>query len=222
MFDLNKFYIENQLNGYSANGEDVTIRFVFSVIGAETRFLVDIGAGDGISISNTLLLREAGWKALLLDCEDFGKPEIVQASITTENVEEILRKHDVPRHFDLLDIDIDGNDYWVWKSIVNYRPRVVIIETNDRVDTHPPRTIPYDPDFNHNVEVSKGMSVNYFGANISAMKKLGESKGYRLICRMRGNALFIRCDVDPDSSIFKDPVIAQCDGREWPGAWEDV
>jgi hypothetical protein len=38
--------------------------------------------------------------------------------ITAENVNQIFDKYGVPHEFDLLTIDIDYNDYWVWKSLL--------------------------------------------------------------------------------------------------------
>ena len=53
-----------------------------------------------------------------------------QAFVDAENVNSLFAQYGVPKQFDLLSIDIDGNDYWVWKAIEDFTPRVVVIEYN--------------------------------------------------------------------------------------------
>ena len=36
----------------------------------------------------------------------------------------------MPKDFDFLVIDIDSNDYYVWRAIQSFRPKVVMIECN--------------------------------------------------------------------------------------------
>jgi len=106
--------------------------------------------------------------------------------ITAENIEELFRKYAVPPEFDLLSIDIDGNDYWVWKTITGYRPRVVVIEYNAGAGQEKSVTIPYDPAF-----VWDG--TDYQGASLRALERLGKEKGYTLIGTDRNgvNAFFV-------------------------------
>ncbi|MGI0025896.1 MAG: hypothetical protein ACREA4_12250, partial [Nitrososphaera sp.] len=42
---------------------------------------------------------------------------ILQEFVTAENIQPMLGKLQLPEDLDLLSIDIDGNDYWVWKAI---------------------------------------------------------------------------------------------------------
>ena len=56
--------------------------------------------------------------------------------LTEENpLDNVLAKTPIPSDFDLLVVDVDGCDYWIWKRLENYRPRVVVIEINS---TMPP------------------------------------------------------------------------------------
>jgi hypothetical protein len=106
--------------------------------------------------------------------------------ITAENITPLLEKYGVPDSFDLLSIDIDGSDYWVWKAITKHRPRAVVIEYNASVSPAESRVIEYDPEF-------RWPRTDYFGASLLALKKLGEVKGYTLVgCDSRGvNAFFV-------------------------------
>ena len=91
------------------------------------------------------------------------------------------------KEFDLLSIDIDFNDYFVWKAIKDYNPRVVIIEYNSSIPPTESKVIKYEAN-------RRWDHTNYFGASLLALTTLGKTKGYTLVaCDNRGvNAFFIR------------------------------
>jgi hypothetical protein len=172
---------------YSQNGEDGVLARIFEVIGAPHRYCVEFGCGTG-RICNTRLLRTNGWGGLMMDL--IGRQRkfatIHQERITVENIESLFNKYSVPAKFDLLSIDIDGNDYWVWQAISNYRPRVVVAEYNASVPPDIAATIPYDPEFSW-------PRTTFFGASLLALAQLGKRKRYTLVyCDNHGvNAFFI-------------------------------
>ena len=93
----------------------------------------------------------------------------------------------------ILSIDIDGNDYWVWKAIENVRPHIVIVEYNAVFGDLFDLVIPYDPSF----ERTRAHYSNlYWGASIGAFTRLGKEKGYTLLGSnwAGSNAFFIRND----------------------------
>ncbi len=162
---------------YSQHGEDGALLHLFSVIGTTNRHFVEFGAKDGLELSNTANLRlHHGWRGLLLDAAAApGDPLVTRAFVTAENVNELFARHGVSERFDLLSIDIDGNDYWVWKALDRFTPRVVVIEYNIFLPLDVSCTIPYDPD--HRWEEQS----HYHGASLAALRKLGEAKGYALV-----------------------------------------
>lgn len=93
--------------------------------------------------------------------------------ITAENINSLFEKYSVPKKFDLLSIDIDGNNYWVWKEL-KYEPNVVIIEYNSNFDVNENYVLSYNP--KHDFYESGG----YYSASVSALVELGKSKGYFL------------------------------------------
>jgi len=105
--------------------------------------------------------------------------------VTAENINDLLQKYEVPVSFDLLSIDLDGNDYWVWRA-VRRRPRVVVIEYNAHIGPADSRVIAYDPAF-------RWAGTDYFGASLRALRDLGQQKGYALVyCESTGtNAFFV-------------------------------
>jgi hypothetical protein len=83
---------------------------------------------------------------------------------------------------------LDGNDYWIWKAIdeTKFKARVVIAEYNCNMpDQRDPIAIKYSPELDTTIP-----SINYYGASLSAFKKLGEEKGYSLIYRVNNHNLF--------------------------------
>ncbi len=188
---------------YSQNGEDGIIAKIFDVIPPKSRFCVEFGAFDGVTGSNTYLLRlQGGWRAILLDRMFENKEHnLFKEFITAENINALFDKYQVPWELDFLCIDIDYNDFYVWKAInETYRPAVVMIEYNATHLPNEDKVVKYQPYF-------CGGGSNYYGASILAMYNLGRSKGYSLVYADKGgvNLFFIRDDILEENNLhFKD------------------
>ena len=182
MIDLSAH--ENQIS--SQQGEDGVIATILKEIGVKNRVAVEFGALDGPT-DNTLLLKKTGWKVYQINGEKLT-PNIHKAFITAENINKVFKNLGVPQEFDVLSIDIDYNDYWVWKALT-YRPRLVVIEHNASIPPDEARVVPYDPKAGWN-------GTNYFGASLKALEKLGKFKQYSLVYveSMGVNAFFVRND----------------------------
>jgi hypothetical protein len=174
---------------------------IFGRLGTTNQYFVEFGCQDA-SECNSALLLEQGWTGLLMDRD--ASPELsvrVQREVVTaDNINVLLDKYEVPGSFDLLSIDIDGNDYWVWKAMQR-RPRVVVIEYNAHVPPESAKVIAYDPDF-------EWAGTSYFGASLRALSDLGASKGYTLIyCEQAGvNAFFVSDDLVAGNFLVRDVV----------------
>jgi hypothetical protein len=172
----------------SQNGEDGIIDAIFGLIGTTDRYFVEFGVALGWRCNTAYLAHRRGWQGLMMDGQVTSRsaPEVREEFITAENIEGLFEKHGVPRVFDLLSIDIDGNDYWVWEAIKHYEPRVVIVEYNATIPPTESCTIPYDPEFVWD-------RSSFCGASLLALARLGASKGYRLVCcdSSGTNAFFI-------------------------------
>ncbi len=180
--NLNRF----EYRCYSQNGEDGILQGIFAKIDMQSRFFVEFGVGDS-SECNTRLLWKMGWKGLWMDAGTHSQL-VHNEFITAENINQLFEKYNVPERFDLLSIDIDGNDYWVWKNLEGkYSPRVVVVEYNAKYDPSESRVIPYDPNY-----VADG--TDFFGASLLAFVRLAQIKGYSLVaCDSMGvNAFFVK------------------------------
>jgi hypothetical protein len=189
---------------YSQSGEDGVIEALLSRVGERDRWCVEFGAWDGTHFSNTRNLIDAsGYHAVLIEgnptrfitlekyCRGTTGATAINAIVgfgEDDSLDVILSKTSVPRDFDFLSIDIDGNDYHAWNAIQHYQPKVVCIEFNP--------SIPTDCDFVQAADPSV-----FQGSSILALTKLGKQKGYELACVLSFNAFFVRADLFPRLGI---------------------
>ena len=160
---------------FSQNGEDGIIETIFECLGTTNRYFVEIGCEDG-SECNTRLLSDRGWEGVRIDGNNH-RPEksIHQSFVTLENIVDTLRRLNVPREFDFLSIDIDGNDFYVWNAIAReFKPRIVCIEFNASLPSDAALVIPYRSDF-----VWDG--TDYFGSSLGALRHVAARYGYHLL-----------------------------------------
>jgi hypothetical protein len=188
---------------YSQTGEDGIIKKILEVIPQNDKWCVDFGAWDGLYLSNTRnLIETKGYSAILIEGDKVRFAELKRNFAQNKNViainrfvgfekednlDQILKMTPIPNDFDFLSIDIDGNDYHVWKAISDYNPKIVCIEFNP--------TIPTEIEFIQSADTSVKQ-----GASLLSLVKLGKDKGYELVSVLKFNAFFVRSKYYP---LFK-------------------
>ena len=200
---------------YSQHDEDGIIQEIFRRIGTSARSFVEFGVETGVECNTAKLLIE-GWRGLWIEAnaqsckgissifEAFLKDRrltLQQSLVTAENINRLIESGGL-KDIDLLSIDIDFNDYWVWKAIDVVSPRVVVIEYNAGLPPPLSVTVPYQP--NRSAD-----GTNFFGASLAALVRLGQAKGYRIVgCNISGsNAFFVRDDLCAEH--FIEPATAE-------------
>jgi hypothetical protein len=201
---------------YSQNDEDGIIAEIFRRIGTTARSFVEFGVETGVECNTAKLLVE-GWRGLWIEANptsaaamrqnfttfiEQGRLTLSESAVTAENIDALLEASGVRGEIDLLSIDIDNNDYWVWKAIRAIHPRVVVIEYNATLRPPLSLVVPYRPD-------APWDGSNFYGASLEALVRLGAEKGYRIVgCSLAGvNAFFVRQDLC--GSHFLEPATAQ-------------
>jgi hypothetical protein len=185
--------LEHRANVTSQIGQDGILAKIFDLIGEGQKFCVEFGAWDGKHLSNTWdLIANKGWGGILIE----GDPAKFSGLVAThpyprvkalnrfvhwqgeEALDNILAGNDAPPEIDLMSIDVDGNDWHIWKSLVKHRPRVVLIEFNPSI----PNDVFFvqDPDRRYN-----------HGNSLLALIELGKQKGYSLVCANCWDAFFV-------------------------------
>jgi hypothetical protein len=197
---------------HSQNGEDGIIDEIFNRIGVTNRTFIEIGAADGEE-NCTAALVDQGWSGTWLEGDAHkaaaarsrveNRPvTVMQSFVDRESVLSVLGEAGAPSNPDLLVIDIDGNDYWIWQQVAsNIRPRVVVIEYNAVVGDQLHWTLPYDADHRWN-------ETCRHGAGLAALAALGSELGYTLVgCDSCGiNAFFVST---PEAAPFARRPIAE-------------
>jgi len=209
---LNRF----EFQAFSQFGEDGIIQEIFRRIGTTNRYFVEFGVETGVETNTTYLLYN-DWKGLWIDGSDEniqsirrhfsktmtkGNLTAIQGFITAENIEQLFKHGNVPVEFDLLSIDIDRNDYYVWEAITSYKPRVVIIEYNSIFRPGCHFVVEYDAN-------AMWDGTSNTSASLEALYQLGLKKGYKLVASSFSgvNAFFVREDLVTDK--FTGPFTAE-------------
>ena len=207
---------------YSQNEEDGLLLYVFSLIGTTSRFLIDIGCSTPEGSNSANLLLNHGWTGVLMDADPnailglrsfYGRhpdtwmlpPLALERRVTAENVNDLLDSTPLPDEVDLLSLDIDGIDYWVWRALELVRPRVVVVEVQVIWDADHSVTVPNDPDFR--AIYRDGFAI-YSGASMTAFAGMAAEKGYELVGsnRLGYNAFFVRSDLLPAEMELVNPA----------------
>jgi len=196
--------LEHRRNAYSQSGEDGITETILETLPHNDKWCVEFGAWDGLYLTNTRnLIESKGYSAILIE-SDKNKFQSLQRNyshrenvITVnkfvgftegDNLDRILAPTAIPSDFDVLSIDIDGNDYHVWKVISKYRPKVVVIEFNPTIPSHIRFVQAADPSINQ-------------GASLLSLVELGKEKSYELVSVLPFNAFFVRQEYYPAFKI---------------------
>lgn len=188
---LNKF----KKNYFSQNGEDGVIEEICRRLQITDGWFCEFGAWNGKYLSNTYALFQKGWKGVFIEGDtekyrelktnfergsgtDVWLLEAYVSSSGDNSLDNLLKRTPIPKEFDLLSIDIDGEDYHVWKGLKNYQPKIVIIEINS---SYPP--------YKEKIPDSESGGASFFSTIL-----LGYEKGYVPVCHT-GNLFFIRKDI---------------------------
>lgn len=150
------------------------------------------------------------WEGLLIDGDEYNVtiartilPKNVRAEQRWLTLETLSIVRDFAKNggLGILSIDVDGNDYWFLKSLIDLRPSIIIAEYNSSFGRHPV-TVPYDPAFDRTKNSPTWpwydeVTYFWFGASLAALTHLAEANAYSLIeVGQSGiNAFFVRNDL---------------------------
>jgi hypothetical protein len=106
-------------------------------------FFVDLGAGDGIDMSNTYLLAARGAKGISIEFNpskfammavtyrDLPNILLSKCTVTPLNIYSLITGMGAPSKIDILNLDIDSYDYYVLEVLLNkFEFRILVLEIN--------------------------------------------------------------------------------------------
>lgn len=192
---------------FSQWGEDGIIDWIIERANLPTRLhtFVEFGVESYEEANTRFLLENRLWKGFIIDADPALNAnlalsprrwrynlEVKSAFINRDNINGLIGEAGFRGDIGLLSIDIDGNDYWIWKAIEVVSPVICICEYNAHFGNVHPVAIPYDSEF----VWGKKYKLPYFGASIQALSSLATQKGYRFLgtTSAGNNAFFLRED----------------------------
>lgn len=209
---------------FSHLDEETVLRRFLHHLGTAEKCAVDIGASDGVTMSNTLALFRDGWKGLAVE-PDGGRfarlamahaeldTALARAKVTPLNVTHLLRAYDVPEDFTFLSLDIDGYDYFVLEALLDaFRPKLICAEINEKIPPPLEFTIRWDPEF-------AWAGDHFYGQSIAQLGQLVAASGYDLLELHYNNAflapreLGLGPPLTPDEA-YQQGYVGQPDRRE--------
>jgi hypothetical protein len=220
---------------FSQFDEDGILLYIFSLIGMTTRTSVEICAGVGYECNTANLIVNHGYHGLLFDGNPqniekarlfyltrpdtaITPPVLAHAWIEADTIDGMISGNGFTGEVDLLSLDMDGIDYWVWKAIQCIQPRVVVVEYHACWGPDEAKTVPNVKGFQ--IPPNNGA---YCGASLAAFNKLANERGYRLVgCnRNRLNAFFVRNGLADD--LLPEVSVASClDYHRIRSHWDPV
>ena len=213
---------------FSQWGEDGIIEWLVSRLPGIPTSVVEFGVEDFFEANTRFLVQNRNWRALVMDGSRRNMDRLrnhrmywrhditaVTAFIDRDNINTLIGDNGFDGEIGILSIDLDGNDYWVWKAIEVVRPWIVVGEFNGVLGDMLPVTIPYDPEFSR---MDAHYSGQYFGTSVAALCRLAAEKGYTLLGTPRTgiNAFFVRNDV---AGAFDGAIL---DRRPFPSTVRDA
>ena len=220
---------------FSQFEEDGLILYLFALLDEPCRKFIEFGSDDGINSNSANLYYHHDFEGLFLDGNSNaiergkyffkrhsnGKPPVFRETmITAENINQLFTSSGFDGEIGLLSIDIDGNDYWVWKAIEVVNPQIVIIETHNEFGMND-IIVPYDPDYFY-----PGKHPTYHGASPVAMTKLAKKKGYRLVGanELGFNFIYVRNDLLADEvpEVTVESLLQHPSNKEAQARFEEV
>lgn len=198
---------DSEFRVFSQWGEDGIIQHLVRNVAIDKKLFVEFGVQNYTESNTRFLLVNNLWSGLVMDgsASDIAyiKADPIywmcnlkaeHAFVTSENINELITRNGISGDIGLLSVDIDGNDYWVWKAIDCISPRIVICEYNSLFGPTAKVTTPYAPDF---VRENAHSSRVYYGASIAALSELAATKGYSLVASNSAgnNVFFVRNDL---------------------------
>ena len=126
---------------YSQWGDDGIIQWLVHQLPGLPKRFVEFGVDNYMESNTRFLMVNNNWSGLVMD----GSKEKIEwlkrrkwfwrydltakhAFLTTDNVDALIRDWSSEGDVGLLHIDVDGNDYWLWKAITSIAPPIVILE----------------------------------------------------------------------------------------------
>lgn len=191
---------------FSQFGDDGIIQWLINNTSIPHKTFIEFGVEDFSESNTRFLMMNDNWSGLVMDGSKnnikklkaqhyYWKHDLEAKAIfiNADNINSLIESRNFDVEVGLLHIDLDGNDYYIWKAINTIQPIIVIVEYNSIFGIERPISVIYD----HMFQRTRTHHSNLFwGTSLLSLYNLAQEKGYSFIgCNSAGNnAYFVRND----------------------------
>ena len=188
---------------FSQTGEDGIIDYLLYSLNIKVPKFVEIGIGDYRESNTRYIFEKNCCRGMIIDKNRNlknkvakvvklwkGDLTIIETTVTSENIVDILFSNSFGNNLDILSLDVDGIDYWIIEALSEEFSKIVVVEYNSIFGPNLEVTIPNLKNFDR-----KKYHYSYlcYGASLKALIKLMNKKkfvfvGTNIACH---NAFFI-------------------------------
>jgi hypothetical protein len=187
----------------SQAGEAGILEELFRRLHIERGYIAEVGASDGIFLSNTNQFVGRGYRIIYIeaDATEFEKLQANfagQRDVLTvhrhvaptgpDSLDAVLGSKGLPPDFDLLVIDIDSYDVALLREMRLFRPKILMLEYN-------PFFFPHEEHEATSGELHPERGGK--GSSLAVVHRVAVEKGYGIACTLNMNAIFVRVDLLP-------------------------
>lgn len=195
---------------FSQWGDDGIIQFLINYLEIKNKTFVEFGVENYRESNTRFLLINDNWTGLVFDCSEnyineikaselYWKYDLIAAKafITRENINSLITMNGFKGEVGILHIDLDGNDYWIWKAIDVISPSIVIMEYVSVLGIENPYTIPYSNNFTRS---EYHYTQSCYGSSLLSLCDLAKEKGYTFVGSNSAgnNAYFVKNSIKKD------------------------
>ena len=198
---------EMEFKVFSQWGEDGIIQYLTQNIEIKNKTFIEFGVESFAESNCRFLMMKDNWSGFVIDGSESNIQALRAAPyfwrydlkahcsfITKDNISTLLEGSGFDKDVGILSIDIDGMDYWVAGSLMNWSPRILIMEYNSVFGEDRAIVVPYEASFQRTRVHHSNL---YFGASLKALYLLAKRWGYGIVGTndASSNAFFVRCDL---------------------------
>lgn len=145
---------------FSQWDDDGIIQWLVNNLEFPNKTFIEFGVENYRESTTRFLMMNDNWSGLVMDGSESNVAQIINSEyfykyelsakavfIDTGNINSLLASSQLGKEVGILHVDLDGNDYWIWKEINVISPIVVILEYNSIFGIDRAITIPYDKGF---------------------------------------------------------------------------
>tara|TARA_Y100000310_G_C20639040_1_gene792848 strand:+ start:835 stop:1566 length:732 start_codon:yes stop_codon:yes gene_type:complete len=161
------------------------VKSFLSKVDYGNKFYIDIGCSHEYNIPTSEI--EDSDITIFCDCdtskltgykkwESADNFNLVTEKITPENVVKIFGDITERKDPKLLDLDIDGYDFYVLEALLKnkYRPSLIMAEINEKIPPPIKFSVKYDPDYWHD-------TTHFYGMSLAKVEELFQEYRYDIV-----------------------------------------